>query len=116
MALSRETREAYEETYALAVLGEARLMLGDPEAGRRDLDAAAAALPQVGLPWHRGGILVHLAAGRQRKGRWPAPWQPPTKRSRWPKRKTFAKYGCKVTDTGAGAERKISGVDGASQK
>ena len=64
VALSRETREVYEEAYALAVLGEARLVLGDAAAGGRDLDAAAAALPQVGLPWHRGGILVHLAAGR----------------------------------------------------
>ena len=68
VALSRETRETYEEAYALAVLGEARLALGDLAAGGRDLDTAAAALPQVGLPWHRGGILVHLAAGRLRQG------------------------------------------------
>jgi tetratricopeptide (TPR) repeat protein len=67
-ALSRETREIYEEAYALAVLGEARLALGDSAAGGRDLESAAAALPRVGLPWHRGGILVHLAAGRLLQG------------------------------------------------
>ena len=68
VALSRETREVHEEAYALAVLGEARLALGDPTAGGRDLDTAAAALPRVGLPWHRGGILAHLAAGRLQQG------------------------------------------------
>ena len=68
VALSRETRETYEEAYALAVLGEARFALGDLAAGSRALDAAAAALPQVGLPWHRGGILLHLAAGRLQQG------------------------------------------------
>jgi predicted ATPase/DNA-binding SARP family transcriptional activator len=69
VALSRETCEIYEEAYALALLGEARLMLGDPAAGGRDLDAATAALPRVGLPWHRAGILAHLAAGRLRQGK-----------------------------------------------
>ena len=68
VALSQETRETYEEAYALAVLGKARFALGDLAAGNRDLDAAAAVLPQVGLPWHRGGILVHLAAGRLQQG------------------------------------------------
>lgn len=68
VVLSRETGEIYEEAYALAVLGEARLMLGHLAAGGCDLDAAAAALPRVGLPWHRGGILVHLAAGHLQQG------------------------------------------------
>lgn len=68
LALSQETAEIYEEAYARAVLGEVRLTLGDSAAGACDLDAAAIALPRVSLPWHRGGILVHLAAGRLRLG------------------------------------------------
>ncbi len=68
LALSQETAEIYEEAYARAVLGVVRLMSGDPVAGGRNLDAAAAALPRVGLPWHRGGILVRLADGRLRQG------------------------------------------------
>lgn len=68
VTLSRETHEIYEEALALAVLGDAHLALGDPARGARDLGAAAAALPRIGLPWHRGEILVHLAAGRLRQG------------------------------------------------
>jgi tetratricopeptide (TPR) repeat protein len=62
--LSRETHEVYESAYALAVLGELRLLQGDREAGRRSLEEAAALAPQVGLPWHRAGTLLHIAAGR----------------------------------------------------
>lgn len=68
VALSRETCEIYEEGYALAALGEARLARGEVEAGAQDLAGAAAKLPDIGLPWHRGGILVHLAAGGQLQG------------------------------------------------
>ncbi len=70
VALARQTCEVYEEAYALAALGEARLALGDADAGRQDLAAAGALLPRVGLPWHRGGTLLYLAAGRmlQRDG------------------------------------------------
>jgi len=67
-ALSGETYEVYEQAYALAAIGEARLVLGEREAGCRNQSAAAALLPQVGLPWHRGGILVHLAAGSLLQG------------------------------------------------
>ena len=64
LALSRETHEVYEAAYALAVLGELHLAQGDPEAGCRALAEAAALAPQIGLPWHRGGTLLHIAAGR----------------------------------------------------
>ncbi|MGC9334445.1 MAG: ATP-binding protein, partial [Anaerolineae bacterium] len=64
LALSRETHEVYESAYALAVLGELRLAQGEREAGRRSLEEAAALAPQVGLPWHRGGTRLHVAAGR----------------------------------------------------
>jgi tetratricopeptide (TPR) repeat protein len=63
LALSRETHEVYESTYALAVLGELRLMQGEREAGNQALAEAAALAPQIGLPWHRGGSLLHVAAG-----------------------------------------------------
>jgi tetratricopeptide (TPR) repeat protein len=64
MALSQETHEVYESAYALAALGELRLAGGEREAGFRALAEAAALVPQVGLPWHRGGTLLHIAAGR----------------------------------------------------
>jgi DNA-binding SARP family transcriptional activator len=64
LALSRETHEVYEAAYALAVLGELRLAQGDREAGGQTLAEAAALAPQIGLPWHRGGTLLHIAAGR----------------------------------------------------
>jgi tetratricopeptide (TPR) repeat protein len=62
--LSRETHEIYESAYALAVLGELRLAQGEREAGSQALAEAASLAPQVGLPWHRGGMLLHIAAGR----------------------------------------------------
>jgi tetratricopeptide (TPR) repeat protein len=64
LALSRETHEVYESASALAVLGELRLAQGDWEAGSQTLAEAAALAPQVGLPWHRGGTLLNIAAGR----------------------------------------------------
>jgi DNA-binding SARP family transcriptional activator len=63
LALSQETHEVYEATYALAALGELRLAQGETEAGSRALVEAAALAPQVGLPWHRGGTLLHTAGG-----------------------------------------------------
>jgi DNA-binding SARP family transcriptional activator len=62
--LSRETHEVYEAAYALAVLGDLRLAQGEREAGRQVLEEAACLAPEIGLPWHRGGILLHIAAGR----------------------------------------------------
>ena len=64
LALSRETHEVYESAYALAVLGELRLAQGDWDAGSQPLAEAANLVPQVSLPWHRGGTLLHIAAGR----------------------------------------------------
>ncbi|MEJ2736325.1 MAG: AAA family ATPase [Anaerolineae bacterium] len=64
LALSQETHEVYEAAYALAALGELRLAQGETEAGSRALLEAAAQAPQIGLPWHRGGTLLHVAAGR----------------------------------------------------
>jgi DNA-binding SARP family transcriptional activator len=64
LALSQETHEVYEAAYALAALGELRLAQGETEAGSRALVEAAAQAPQIGLPWHRGGTLLHVAAGR----------------------------------------------------
>jgi tetratricopeptide (TPR) repeat protein len=64
LALSQETREVYESGYALAVLGELRIGRGERGAGSQTLEEAAALAPQIGLPWHRGGMLVHIAAGR----------------------------------------------------
>ena len=64
VALSRETHEVYEAAYALAVLGELRLAQGEVGTGRQALEEAAALAPQIGLPWHRGGTLLHVAAGR----------------------------------------------------
>ncbi|MGC9334606.1 MAG: tetratricopeptide repeat protein, partial [Anaerolineae bacterium] len=64
LALSQETHEVYEAAYALAALGELRLAQGERKAGRQALAEAAALTPQVSLPWHRGGTLLHLAAGR----------------------------------------------------
>ena len=64
LALSRETHEVYESAYALAVLGELRLAQGEREAGSQALAEAAALSPHIGLPWHRGGTLLHIAAGR----------------------------------------------------
>jgi len=67
-------------------------MLGDAEAGRRDLEAAAAALPWSACrgtgrhPGSPGGRPPALGTS-------PAPWQPPTKRSRWPKPKSFVRCG-----------------------
>jgi DNA-binding SARP family transcriptional activator len=64
LALSRETHEVYESAYALAALGELRLAQGEREAGAQVLAEAAALAPQIGLPWHRGGTLLHVTAGR----------------------------------------------------
>jgi tetratricopeptide (TPR) repeat protein len=64
LALSRETHEVYESTYALAVLGELHLAKGEREPGGQALAEAAAQAPQIGLPWHRAGTLLHIAAGR----------------------------------------------------
>jgi hypothetical protein len=63
LTLSQETHEVYEAAYALAALGELRLALGERGAGRQALAEAAALAPQIGLPWHRGGTLLHIAAG-----------------------------------------------------
>jgi DNA-binding SARP family transcriptional activator len=63
MALSQETHEVYESAYALAALGELRLAGGEREAGSRALAEAATEAPQIGLPWHRGGTLLHIATG-----------------------------------------------------
>jgi DNA-binding SARP family transcriptional activator len=64
LALSRDTHEVYEAAYALAALGELRLAQGQREAGGHALAEAAALASQIGLPWHRGGTLLHVAAGR----------------------------------------------------
>lgn len=64
VALSQETHEVYEAAYALAVLGELHLAQGSERSGRQALDEAADLVPQIGLPWHRGGALLHVAAGR----------------------------------------------------
>ena len=64
LAISRETHEVYESAYALAILGELHLAQGDREAGCRTLAEAAALAPRIGLPWHRAGMLLHIAAGR----------------------------------------------------
>jgi DNA-binding SARP family transcriptional activator len=72
LALSRETHEVYESAYALAVLGELRLAQGEREAGGQALEEAAALAPQVGLPWHRGGALLHIAGGHLLLGRFEA--------------------------------------------
>jgi DNA-binding SARP family transcriptional activator len=63
LTLSRETHEVYESAFALAVLGGLRLAQGEREAGSLALAEAAALAPQVGLPWHRCGTLLHVAAG-----------------------------------------------------
>jgi tetratricopeptide (TPR) repeat protein len=63
LALSRETHEVYEAAYAVAALGELRLSRGETESGRQALAEAAALAPQIGLPWHRGGTLLHIAGG-----------------------------------------------------
>jgi DNA-binding SARP family transcriptional activator len=63
-ALSQETHEVYEAAYALAAIGELRLVHGETQAGIEALEEAAALVPQVGLPWHRGGTLLHIAGGR----------------------------------------------------
>jgi tetratricopeptide (TPR) repeat protein len=63
LALSRETHEVYEAAYALAALGEMRLVQGERQAGSQALAEATALAPQIGLPWHRGGTLLHIAAG-----------------------------------------------------
>jgi tetratricopeptide (TPR) repeat protein len=72
LALSRETHEVYEAAYALAALGEMRLVQGEKEAGRPALAEAAALASQVGLPWHRGGTLLHIAGGRLLLGQFEA--------------------------------------------
>jgi len=64
LAISRETHEIYESACALAALGELHLAQGDREAGRRALAEAAALAPRIGLPWHRAGALLQIAAGR----------------------------------------------------
>jgi tetratricopeptide (TPR) repeat protein len=64
LALSRETHEVYEAAYALAALGKLHLAQGDREAGCRALAEAAALAPRIGLPWHRTGTLLQIAAGR----------------------------------------------------
>jgi DNA-binding SARP family transcriptional activator len=61
--LSQETHEIYESAYALAALGELRLAQGEREAGIQALAEATALAAQVGLPWHRGGTLLHIAGG-----------------------------------------------------
>ena len=61
--LSQETHEVYEAAYALAALGEMRLVQGERQAGSQALAEATALAPQIGLPWHRGGTLLHIAAG-----------------------------------------------------
>jgi hypothetical protein len=48
----------------LAVLGELRLAQGERGVGIQALAEAAALSPHIGLPWHRGGTLLHIAAGR----------------------------------------------------
>jgi DNA-binding SARP family transcriptional activator len=72
LTLSQETHEVYEAAYALAALGELRLAQGETEAGSRALVEAAALAPQVGLPWHRGGALLHIAGGRLLLGQFEA--------------------------------------------
>jgi tetratricopeptide (TPR) repeat protein len=72
LALSQETHEVYEAAYALAALGELCLAQGETEAGSRALVEAAALAPQVGLPWHRGGALLHIAGGRLLLGQFDA--------------------------------------------
>ena len=72
LALSQETHEVYEAAYALAALGELRLAQGETEAGSRALVEASALIPQVGLPWHRGGALLHIAGGRLLLGQFEA--------------------------------------------
>jgi DNA-binding SARP family transcriptional activator len=64
LAISRETHEVYESAYALAALGELQVAQGDREAGCRALAEAAALAPRIGLPWHRAGTLLQIAAGR----------------------------------------------------
>jgi tetratricopeptide (TPR) repeat protein len=68
LVLSRETHEVYEAAYALALLGELRLVQGDREAGCQALAEATALAPQISLPWHRAGTLLHVAAGRLQLG------------------------------------------------
>lgn len=63
LAISRETHEVYESAYALAALGELHLAQGAKETGRRVLVEATALAPRIGLPWHRAGTLIHIAAG-----------------------------------------------------
>ncbi len=63
LSISRETHEVYEAAYALAALAELRLIQGEREPGSQALAEAAALTLQVGLPWHRGGALLHIAAG-----------------------------------------------------
>lgn len=63
LTLSQETHEVYEAAYALAALGELHLAEGERETGAVALAEAAALAPRIGLPWHRGGTLLHLAAG-----------------------------------------------------
>ncbi|MBN1135948.1 MAG: AAA family ATPase [Anaerolineae bacterium] len=72
MALSKKTHEVYEAAYALAALGELRLARGETEAGSQALVKAAILAPQVGLPWHRGGTLLHTASGHLLLGQFEA--------------------------------------------
>jgi DNA-binding SARP family transcriptional activator len=64
LTLSQETGEPYEAAYARATLGRMRLTQGDTAAGCQALAAAAKLTACIGLPWHRGGTLTQLAAGR----------------------------------------------------
>jgi len=64
LALSQETHEPYEAAYALAALGRIRLAQGETALGRQALEKAAELVPLVGLPWHRSGTLIQMAAGR----------------------------------------------------
>jgi DNA-binding SARP family transcriptional activator len=64
LAISRETHEVYESAYALAALGRLHLAQGDRETGCRALAEATALAPRIGLPWHRAGTLLHVAAAR----------------------------------------------------
>ena len=47
--------------FKLSTLIQKRLV--QLNAGSRALVEAAAQAPQIGLPWHRGGTLLHVAAG-----------------------------------------------------
>lgn len=68
LAISQATREPYEAAYALAALAGVRLAQGQTAAGHQGLEQAAALVPRIGLPWHLGGTLVQVAAGRLQLG------------------------------------------------